>query len=395
MSFSCAPFAQKLFLAVCFLIGMICFLVGTVPVSAQVVATPARDAELKLNQIQVIGTHNSYHLAPEPALLKLIGAASERAAQAIDYSHAPLAKQLTELGIRQLELDVYADPTGKLFSKPVGKTLLGPTSSDPRMEFDFDEVMSKPGMKILHSPGFDYATTVPTLVSALSQIKAWSDSNPDHLPILVLIELKQDVTGPAGVKPVPFDAELLDAVDQEIRTVIPTSKMLSPDDVRGNHATLREAVLETGWPTLGQVRGKLLFALDNEGALMEKYLAEHPGLEGRVMFASVSENHPAAAWMKINDPVRDFDRIVAMVQKGFLVRTRADSETKQARSNDTAQRDKAFSSGAQFISTDYPAADSRFSDYSVRFVNGIVARWNSVSAPAAKPEWEGLDLEAR
>jgi hypothetical protein len=138
-----------------------------------------------------------------------------------------------------------------------------------------------------------------------------------------------------------------------------------------------------------------LFALDNEGALMEKYLEEHSGLEGRVMFASVSESHPAAAWMKINDPVRDFDRIVTMVQKGFLVRTRADSETKQARANDTAQRDKAFSSGAQFISSDYPAADSRFSEYSVRFDNGIVARLNSVSAPAAKSEWKDRDLEAR
>ncbi len=395
MPFPYAPFSQNFFLFTLPRIGMICFTLGAIPVSGQVAPATPWDADLRLNQIQVIGTHNSYHLAPEPALLQMIGVASERAAQAIDYSHAPLAKQLMELGIRQLELDVYADPAGKLFSNPVGKNLLGPKSSDPRMEFDFDEAMSKPGMKILHSPGFDYATTVPSLVSALTQIKAWSDSNPNHLPILVLIELKQDVTGPAGVKPVPFDAGMLDAVDQEIRSVIPSSKMLVPDDVRGNRATLREAVLETGWPRLGQVRGKLLFALDNEGALMEKYLEEHSGLEGRVMFASVSESHPAAAWMKINDPVRDFDRIVTMVQKGFLVRTRADSETKQARANDTAQRDKAFSSGAQFISSDYPAADSRFSEYSVRFDNGIVARLNSVSAPAAKSEWKDRDLEAR
>jgi hypothetical protein len=395
MPFPRVSFSRNAFLLKLLSAGMICFTFGGIPASAQVAPAAPWDSELKLNQIQVIGTHNSYHLAPEPALLQMIGVASERAAQAIDYSHEPLAKQLTELGIRQVELDVYADPAGKLFSKPVGKNLLGPKSSDPRMEFDFDETMSKPGMKILHSPGFDYATTVPSLVSALTQIKAWSESKPNHLPVLVLIELKQDVTGPAGVKPVPFDAELLDAVDSEIRSVIPSSSMLVPDDVRGNHAILRDAVLETGWPRLGQVRGKLLFALDNEGALMEKYLETHPGLKGRVMFASVSENHPAAAWMKINDPVRDFDRIVAMVQKGFLVRTRADSETKQARTNDTAQRDKAFSSGAQFISTDYPVADSRFSDYSVRFADGIVARLNSVSAPGAKPEWKGLDLEAR
>ena len=380
--------------SICQIVLFWCLATGIAPVSGQEKSRSHWDTELRLNQIQVIGTHNSYHLAPEPDLLKLIAAASERAALAIDYSHPTIKSQLSEIGIRQLELDVYADPNGGLYSKPIGKSMLGPSSSDPRMDFAFDEVMSKPGMKILHSPGFDFATTVPTLVSALSQVKEWSDSHPDHLPILDLIELKQDVTGLAGVKPIPFDSELLDAVDREIRSVIPATTILAPDNIRGNYATLRDAVLEQGWPTLDKVRGKLVFALDNEGPVLEKYIAEHPVLEGRVMFGSVAETHPAAAWMKINDPVRDFDRIRNMVEKGFLVRTRADAETKQAREKDTVQRDKALESGAQFISTDYPTADLRFSDYSVRFANGIVARMNPVTS-TGNPEWDGVDLEAK
>lgn len=368
--------------------------VGVNPISGQ--ETPSRpwDTEVKLDQIQMVGTHNSYHLAPEPELMSLIATASQRAAQSIDYSHLPIPTQLTDLGIRQLELDVYADPAGGLFSKPIGMSILGKTVNDPRMDFDFDSIMAKPGMKIIHSPGFDYATTVPTLILALGQIKAWSDSNPTHLPIMVLVELKQDTTGPAGVKAIPFDADLLKSVDDEIRSIVPAEQMLTPDDVRGDYASLRDAILERGWPTLEKARGKLLFALDNEGALMEKYLADHPGLEGRVMFASVPEAHVAAAFMKINDPVRDFDRIRSMVEKGFLVRTRADSETKQSRENNPAQRDKALASGAQFVSTDYPIADQRFSEYSVRLPGGIVARLNPVSAPA-KPDWVGLDLESR
>ncbi|MCY2984176.1 MAG: phosphatidylinositol-specific phospholipase C1-like protein [Planctomycetota bacterium] len=338
--------------------------------------------ELRLNHIQVIGTHNSYHLAPEPKLLGLIAAASQPAALSIDYSHAPIEIQLANFGIRQFELDVYADPQGGLFSNPVGKSLLESNESDPRMQFDFPSAMSKPGMKIIHSPGFDFATTVPTLKEALLQIRNWSESNPQHVPILVMIELKEDVTGPAGVKPRTFDSDLLNALDSEIRSIVPAVGMLTPDDVRGEFTTLLAAVLERGWPKLDDCRGKLLFALDNEGAVCDRYLEGHPILNDRVMFASVSESHPAAAWMKINDPIREFEKIQTMVAKGFLVRTRADVETKQSRTNDTTQREKAFASGAQFVSTDYPRADPRFSEYSVQFENGSMVRINPTSRPS-------------
>ncbi|MCY2984013.1 MAG: phosphatidylinositol-specific phospholipase C1-like protein [Planctomycetota bacterium] len=371
------PFSESKFL--CLYLLTITLL--TCDAMAQGVAELANH-ELRLNHIQVIGTHNSYHLAPEPKLLGLIAAASKRAAMAIDYSHAPIEIQLANYGIRQFELDVYADPNGGLFSNPVGKSLLESNARDSRMQFDFASAMAKPGMKIIHSPGFDYATTVPTLKEALLQIQNWSESNPQHVPILVMIELKEDATGPAGVKPLKFDADLLNALDSEIRSIVPAIGMLTPDDVRGNFTTLLAAVLERGWPKLDECRGKLLFALDNEGALCDRYLEGHPTLNDRVMFASLSESHPAAAWMKINDPIRDFEKIQRMVSKGFLVRTRADAETQQSRTNDTIQREKAFASGAQFVSTDYPRADPRFSEYSVQFASGSMVRINPISQPS-------------
>ena len=85
------------------------------------------------------------------------------------------------------------------------------------------------------------------------------------------------------------------------------------------------------------------------------------------MFVTVTPEHPAAAWFKVNDPIKDFDKIQRLVKAGFLVRTRADADTKQARKGAVAQHDKALASGAQFISTDYRDPDRRFSDYSVRF----------------------------
>lgn len=74
----------------------------------------------------------------------------------------------------------------------------------------------------------------------------------------------------------------------------------------------------------------------------------------------------------------------------FMVRTRADYDTVQSRQNDTTQRDAAFASGAQFISTDYPEPNPEFSPYCVRFDDGVVARMNPISrAPSAI----GGDLE--
>jgi hypothetical protein len=122
-----------------------------------------------------------------------------------------------------------------------------------------------------------------------------------------------------------------------------------------------------------------MFALDNGRHLRNAYLKDHPSLRGRLLFVSVDENDPAAAFFKLNDPVGGFDQIQRLVKAGFLVRTRADSDTVQARKNDPAKREKALASGAQFVSTDYPEANAAFSNYCVRFSGGIVARPNPVS----------------
>jgi len=94
--------------------------------------------------------------------------------------------------------------------------------------------------------------------------------------------------------------------------------------------------------------------------------------------------------MKENDAIGDFDLIQDLVKRGFLVRTRADSDTVEARKNDTRCRDQALASGAQFISTDYPEPNPAFSPYAVRFENGISVRVNPVNGD---PSLRGIDLE--
>jgi hypothetical protein len=207
---------------------------------------------------------------------------------------------------------------------------------------------------------------------------------------MILLELKDESIFGVPTRPVRFDRVQLDAVDAEILSVFARDEILTPDRVRGRFATLPEAIHAEGWPALETVRGLVMFALDNEGAIRDRYLEGHPALRDRLMFTTVEKSHSAAAWFKINDPIKDFDRIQGLVRAGFLVRTRADADTRQARQADTRQRDKAMASGAQFISTDYREPDRRFSDYSVRFPGGQVARSNPVSGD---PAWADLDLE--
>ena len=86
-------------------------------------------------------------------------------------------------------------------------------------------------------------------------MKTWSDAHPGHVPIDIHVEMKDDqVTEPMFV-----------ALEHEILSVFPRDEIITPDDVRGNAPTLGAAVRAHGWPTLGTVRGKVYFTLDNEG----------------------------------------------------------------------------------------------------------------------------------
>jgi hypothetical protein len=350
----------------------------------------AAAGEPRLNQIQVIGSHNSYHIEPSPTVRALIAAAGERHAQGLEYTHPPLAEQFSSRGVRQIELDLSYDPEGGRYAEPSARKVLRGLGRDPGPDHDPKGLLRRPGMKVLHVPDVDYRTTALTLVDALKQVREWSKAHPRHVPIMILLELKSEATATLPTRPLPFDSKALEALEGEIVSVFPRGEIITPDDVRGSFATLRESIRARGWPRLDTVRGKVMFALDNEDQVRDLYLEGHPALQGRLLFTSVSESHPAAAWFKINDPVAEFDRIRRLVGAGFLVRTRADADTRAARSNDATQRDKALASGAQFISTDYPVPDTRFTSYCVQLPGRVVAQSNPVSGNRA---WGETDLE--
>ena len=337
--------------------------------------------ELRINHIQVLGTHNSYKMRPHPELVNQLNSEMEDWSRNIDYEHRPLSEQLEELGMRQFELDVYADTTGGLFSEPAGALLVGDD------EFINAEEMTKPGLKVLHGQDLDYRTTCMTLISCITEISEWSLTNPQHLPIFILIEAKDGSMEDRGTieftQPIEFSSELLHEIDSEILSVFDDNHLITPDEVRGDYATLEEAVTDAGWPTLAESRGKVMFALDNTGHHKDLYLQGNPNLENRVLFVSSEPGEPTAGFIKMNNVIDQSDKIKEFTAAGFLVRTRADIPTVETRSGDTTRRDLALESGAQFISTDYPELSPYGSGYIVTLpgTEGI-ARCNPVSAPS-------------
>ncbi|HVY90234.1 MAG TPA: Ca2+-dependent phosphoinositide-specific phospholipase C, partial [Hyphomonadaceae bacterium] len=221
----------------------------------------------------------------------------------------------------------------------------------------------------------------------LKQVKAWSDAHPNHTPILMMINPKSsgisEKTWPGAVKVLPWGKEAFDRMDDEIKSVFPIEKIITPDEVKGTHATLREAVLAGGWPTLGKARGRIMFAMDLSPEDNKPYAEGHPSLQGRVAFMTTFPDSPEAAYFTMNEPLKDADLMKQRVQQGFIIRTRADADTMEARANDTTRREAAFATGAQFVSTDYQDPDPRFgNDYSVKLPGGGATRCNPLNAPA-------------
>lgn len=351
--------------------------------------------QLKLNQLQILGSHNSYHKHMSTALYNFLNGinfllpANYKVTE-LDYYHEPLLDQLETYHLRGFEIDIYADPNGSYYYNRAGNSLIQqPTASG------INE-LKQPGFKVLHIPDIDFETHFYTFKSNLIALKNWSDAHPNHLPIFLHLETKE--TGIADAVPllgilgfkscIKYTPALADAIDEEIKAVFGNTldNVITPDDVRGNYPTLKEAVMADNWPTIGASRGKFIFVM--EGAGREEYLQNHPSLQGRAMFVYNEENaSPESAFLIYNDAIEDEDSIKIAVQENYIVRTRADGTNNQNRTGDYTQQEAAFRSGAQIISTDYYRPDPRnatqpneFSSYKCQFPLGIIARINPISA---------------
>jgi Phosphoinositide phospholipase C, Ca2+-dependent len=315
---------------------------AAIVVVAVVVGSPRAGANrlddtLRLNQVQVLATHNSYHVQQDVPI------ASPPTQQ---YTHAPLDQQL-DLGVRGFELDVVNAPDGQF--------------------------------PVLHTPMIDATSNCTPLAQCLQVTRTWSRAHPGHVPIFILVEPRDDpidfVIDPQLRQ---FDAAGLDQLDALVRSAL-GRQLITPDSVRGKAKTLRAAVTGRGWPTLGKTRGKIMVILNTGGPVRDAYRQGHPSLEKRAMFVTSGERSPAAAVIKVDTP--DEPLIQQLVKDGFIVRTRADGDLVEARANDVTRRDLVLRSGAQIVSTDFEVPVPTISEYVVAIPDGTPARCDPVNAP--------------
>jgi hypothetical protein len=287
------------------------------------------DDLLRLEHIQVKGTHNSYHVEP-PFLFD----ASHR------YTHPPLDEQLERYGVRAFELDLHRSFTG-------------------------DEV------QVYHILFIDDRTTCGTLAACLRRIKGWSDQNPLHVPIAVWLEIKDSTGG------IAFDD--LTLVERTILGVLPRERIVTPDEVRAHFPTLRAALETRGWPKLAQVRGRVLFAvLNGDHPAVESYTHGRSSLDGRLMFVSGQDPAvPYAAVAKINDP--GSSAIAAAHQNRILTASNT-CGAGQREADCHARLEAGQRSGTHALKDDFLAPANGMS-YFLDLPDGNPARCNEATAP--------------
>lgn len=354
------------------------------------VALACSAAEQRINQVQVIGTHNSYSQPADPRVFEIMGPmlrpimeslgqrmSAQAKAQFTDEHPNKLADDLSgaleyrfptidaqlRLGLRSLEFDLNVDHEGGRFLDPLSYRLLR-QRGDNNLEPLYVDSLKEPGLKTLHMADVDFRSSCPTFRLCLQQMRAWSDANPDHSLVYVLLEPKLfNVVSalPEATQVAPFDARAFVEMDDSIREVLGAKRVITPDDVRGQSPTLEQGALAGHWPTVEQARGKFIFLMiAGADEAYAPYLDGHPNLEGRMAFVRGRPGAAHAAFVMIDNAMTRGEEIADLVRKGYLVRTRADIDTGEARSNDTRRRDAALASGAQIISTDYPFTPNIF-----------------------------------
>jgi hypothetical protein len=297
------------------------------------------DGQLRINQLQAMGTQNSYHLRPS----------GQAVVPQWDYAHLPIDQQL-DGGVRQIELDIHYGENGRF--------------------------------RVFHMPTADDRTTCEFLHDCLAVLRLWSAAHPLHQPIFVLIDPEDDRDT------VKLDGRY-DELDAEIRAVMTRGELITPDHVRGAQPTLRDAVLAGAWPTLSEARGRVMFILADEGRHRDAYSLGGSSLDGRAMFIYGEGDGPLNAIRNVPDPVGSEAEIRLLVSAGYLVRTQADQDGVEARIGDTTRVQAALRSGAQIISTNYPTP-AAVTNYLVAIPTGAPSRCNPASAPAG---CTSLDIE--
>jgi len=300
------------------------------------------EAGIKFNEIAFIGTHNSYQKPSSPAMRKLYGQLSDLTFGAVkantgDFENQTLTQQFN-CGIRNIEMDI--------------ETIV----KDGEVSFT-----------CMHNPTFDMGTNSYDFELALKEIVLWSDNNPDHLPITVIIEPKRIFLPIENME--FFNMDYVGVLDNMLREIL-GDKLFTPSDMLRDYASFGEMRAADDWCKVKDMLGKVLILLHDTG-VTEDYIDLDPSIKTQAMFPMLRPNdadRDCASFLIINSPKEVAEcKADILDSKKLIARTRSDEFN-----NITEElRETAISSGAQIISTDYPPRDDLApGGYAVTFGNG-------------------------
>jgi hypothetical protein len=273
------------------------------------------DDQIKLNEIKMLATHNSYKKTAVPLgrLFVSLGTGSSEEGRALKYGYQSISDQL-HLGVRSMEFDLR---------------------------------LRKTEFQLTHVPLVDNSSVAPNFSLALEEISLFSDNNPNHVPIIILMEIKDDwmILDHALQK---MDKEDLIDLDNLLKDKL-GNKLYQPKDLIENDKTLKETIQTTGWPSINSLLGKVIFVL-HPGSFTNSYYEIDESLMTQAMFIGSyyqDTNKDYASFFVHNE--LNVERINELVDQNFIVRTRIDSELNYSDENFQL----ALETNAQILTSDF------------------------------------------
>lgn len=296
---------------------------------------------VKFNEVSFLGTHNSYQKECVPARQKLFQNASTVTFGLVKADKATFSSDyLTDqfnLGIRSIELDV--------------ETVV----KDGKVSF-----------VCTHAPVLDMPTHCYDFALALKEIKLWSDANPNHLPITIIIEPKKDFIPEKNMR--YFKCKYANELGEQAKKILGDT-LITPADMIGEYSSFKEMREADGWMTLSETRGHVMLLL-HDTTVTDEYIEQDTSIKTQAMFPMLrydSRDKDYASFLLINKASDIQVQAEEVLGKKLIVRTRSDNFGSYNESDSTI----ALNSGAQIVSTDYPPkADMSKAEHVVTFGGG-------------------------
>lgn len=287
---------------------------------------------VKMNELQYLGTHNSYKQGLSTKSYNFYKYALGN--EDYIYSFPSITEQLN-LGIRAFELDIA-----------VGTKNSG---------LDFE---------CSHNYLIDNCSSMIDFIKGLQEIKLWSDYNPEHLPVMLLVEVKGK-RGGIFTKPRKMTLDDLYYFEELAVTTLGDT-LLTLQDFKGDYADIPAMLADNGYPTIAETLGKVMIIMHPD-ELTNEYVAadttatnmslipcittsdltKHPEYKTACVFSTASRMYSNYAY-----------------RNNYLLRSRLDSYP-YYRPESTAKT--LLTTRANMLESDYLAVCSNSDTYSVAF----------------------------